>query len=112
MGRGGGASRARRVNLERRSPRLTRRQFVGAAVETERVKTELARLARRLRTVAAKIDPADPLSGSHDLDERTAADLLDELNLHPTARWLAEHRLRERFAVDPDHVSLLYLCQQ
>jgi monoamine oxidase len=83
-----------------------------AAVETARVQTELVRFAQRLQALAAKVDPADPLSGPHDLDERTAAELLDELNLHPTARWLAEHRLRERFAVDPDHVSLLYLCQQ
>src|SRR5207247_3344000 len=53
-----------------------------------------------------------PLTGPHGLDEQTAADLLDELKLDPTARWLAEHRLRDHFAVDPDHVSLLYLCQQ
>jgi len=83
-----------------------------AALESARVRSELARVDRRLRALAAKVDPTDPVSAPGDLDERTAADLLDEARLDPTARWLVEHRLRERFAVDPDHVSLLFLCQQ
>jgi monoamine oxidase len=83
-----------------------------AAVETKHVLGDLARLDRRLRAVAARVDPVNPGAAPGDLDELTAADLLDETRLGAWARWLAEHRLRDRFAVDPDHISLLYLCQQ
>jgi len=76
------------------------------------VRSELERLARRIRTLAATVAPADPAGTRGSLDERTTGDLLEELHLDPTARWLAEQRLRERYAVEPDHISLLFLCQQ
>jgi monoamine oxidase len=83
-----------------------------AAAETAAVRAELARYETRLAALAAHVRPTDPVGTGASLDDRTAADFLDELDLDPTARWLVEHRLRDRFAVEPDHVSLLFLCQQ
>jgi monoamine oxidase len=83
-----------------------------ARLETDAVSTELARFDQKVRALARRVDAADPAAGPAHLDERTAGDLLDELRLDPFARWLTAQRLRRRFAVEPDHVSLLHLCQQ
>jgi monoamine oxidase len=82
------------------------------SVETTAVRAELTRFRTRLAALAAGVDVADPVATGRSLDDRTAADLLDELPLRPTARWLIEHRLRDEFAVEADHISLLFLCQQ
>jgi monoamine oxidase len=83
-----------------------------SSLETRRVRDDLQRFARALARLARHVDPLDPVSAPGGLDERTAADFLDDLGLDPDARWLLEQRLRRRYAVEATHVSLLFLCQQ
>ena len=58
-------------------------------------------------------DPTHPQDAPNaaELDAQTAAQWLDTLNLHPTARVLAEHHIRGEYN-EPSAVSLLFLAQQ
>lgn len=83
-----------------------------SVVETDAVRASLARFDDRLGQLAKPLDPADPAVAGARLDGLSAAQLLDELRLEPTARWLVEHSLRNVFAVEPDDLSLLFLAQR
>jgi monoamine oxidase len=72
---------------------------------------DVDRFWNRVAALAAPIDVDDPVKAGAALDARSAAWLLDSLRLEGTTRVLLEQRLRQRFAVEPDSLSLLFLCQ-
>jgi monoamine oxidase len=72
---------------------------------------DLDRFWNRVAALGAPIDVEDPVKAGAALDRRPASALLDSLRLDSTARALLEQRLRQRFAVEPDSLSLLFLCQ-
>jgi monoamine oxidase len=78
---------------------------------TPSVRRQLERFHQRVETLAAPLDPFDPVAQGANLDLHSAAWLLDRLSLGPTARFVAEHGLRQRFMVEPERLSLLYVCQ-
>jgi monoamine oxidase len=81
------------------------------AVLRPAVREELGRFRRRVEALARPLDPFDPVAKGAALDRRSAAWLLDRLQLAGTARTAIEHVLRQRFTVEPDRLSLLFLCQ-
>jgi monoamine oxidase len=80
-------------------------------VLTGPVEAEINRFWGRVAALAAPLDPFDPAAAGASLDRRSAAWLLESLHIEGTARALLEHRLRDRFNVEPDRLSLLFLCQ-
>lgn len=64
------------------------------------------------RGLAARLDPNDPAASAVavGLDEVTAADLIDELNLHSVARMVVGRRLRTEFMVTPADISQAHLA--
>ncbi|NRB40215.1 MAG: FAD-dependent oxidoreductase [Pseudomonadales bacterium] len=58
-------------------------------------------------------DSADPRTSPNAamLDNQNVQEWIDNLNLHPTAKMLAEHYVRAEFD-DADNVSLLYMASQ
>jgi len=90
---------------------LGRRRRPAPAVLTGAVEREISRFWSRVVALAAPLDAADPVAAGARLDSRSAAWLLDSLKLEGTARIVLEHRLRDRFTVEPDRLSLLFLCQ-
>ncbi len=72
------------------------------------VRGELDRLAEPIDRYAAAIDVADPARTGAGLDTRSVGDLIDELDLDPEARAIAEAELRAEYAVEPDALSLLF----
>jgi monoamine oxidase len=85
-----------------------------AALDGGDVGADYGRFYDALAELADGIDPEDPGSspGARELDERTAADLLDELDLRSEARFLAESDLRSSYNSEPSSISLLFLAQQ
>ena len=79
-------------------------------VVTPEVQAEIDRFDARVAELARGIDPADPATGAGAarLDERSVADLLDELELEDTARARVERELRDEYTVEPDRLSLLF----
>jgi monoamine oxidase len=75
------------------------------------VQAQIARFWNRVRTLAAPIDPFDPLPRGAALDRRSAETLLDELRIDGNTRFLIEQQIRDRFTVEPRKLSLLFLCQ-
>jgi len=71
----------------------------------------MERFHRRLASLAAPLDPDNPLAKGAELDRRSAAWLLDSMQIGGTARTLLELELRDRFTVEPEKLSLLFLCQ-
>ena len=69
------------------------------------------RFRTRVASLAAPLDPTNPLLEGADLDNRSAAWLLDSMQIGGTARTLLELELRNRFTVEPEKLSLLFLCQ-
>ncbi len=90
---------------------LDRRRRPAPSVLTDAVQRESERFWNRVEALAAPLDPRDPVAGGPRLDRHSAAWLLDTLHVEGTARVLIEHRLRTRFTVEPDRLSLLFLCQ-
>jgi len=72
------------------------------------MRAELARLDEQVERYAAAIDVADPARTGAGLDTRSVADLLDELDLDPVARAVAEAELRAEYTVEPERLSLLF----
>lgn len=72
------------------------------------VRSELDRLDEQVSRYADAIDTADPARTGAGLDTRSVADLLDELNLDPDARRVAEADLRSEYTVEPEELSLLF----
>ncbi len=82
-----------------------------STVLTGGVQKEIDRFWNRVEALAAPLDPRDPVAAGARLDGRSAASLLDSLHIEGTARIVLEHQLRKRFTVEPDRLSLLFLCQ-
>lgn len=78
---------------------------------TESIQRQVERFWSRVGALAAPLDVEDPLLAGAALDRRSAASLLDSLRLERPARALVEQRLRQRFAAEPEALSLLFLCQ-
>ncbi len=102
-----GYSRRFGLRLEdaRRSPGvvyLDGRRRPYATVATQDIRHEIEHFWKRVEALARNPAPA--------LDRRSAAWLLDRLDLSPTARLLAAHELRDEFAVEPENLSLLLLA--
>lgn len=64
----------------------------------------------RVETVADDIDPRDPLADRPELDERSAADLIDDVAPDRISRFLIETEIRSGFAAEPRDLSLLLLA--
>jgi len=78
-------------------------------VVTPEVRAEIDRFHAEVDSLAGPVDPADPGRGpAARLDERSVADLLDELRLDPDARRLLERELRDEYTVEPERLSLLF----
>ena len=78
---------------------------------TPPVQAQIDRFWRRVGTLAAPVDPFDPLARGAALDRHSAKWLLDSLRIDGTPRVLLEQQLRDRFTVEPRKLSLLFLCQ-
>lgn len=74
-------------------------------------KSEVDRFWRHIDTLAAKLDPEDPVAKGAHLDSYSAGYVMNKLALDPTAKFVVAGQLRDRFTVEPDRLSLLYLCQ-
>jgi monoamine oxidase len=90
---------------------LDRRRRPTPTVFTGAVRKESERFWNRVEALAAPLDARDPVAGGARLDRHSAAWLLDSMHVEGTARVLVEHGLRTRFTVEPDQLSLLFLCQ-
>lgn len=80
----------------------------------EDVIADIDRFWEETESLAEQIDDMeDPTTSPNaaELDSRTAADWLDELELHPTARLIVDHGLRGEYD-EPSRLSLLFLAQQ
>jgi len=84
------------------------RQGKAEDVVTDEEDAEVARWEAALDRLAEPLDPADPLAAGAALDRRSAADLLDEVDLDPFARAIVERELRDEYTVEPDRLSLLF----
>ncbi len=76
---------------------------------------ELDRLWDRLGELgAAMADPARPLDhpAAAELDARSVADLLDEIELSQLGRFFADRLCEGLYAAEPADISLLYAVQQ
>jgi monoamine oxidase len=72
----------------------------------------IRRFWSRVGALAAPIDPENPLAaGGTSLDRRSASWLLDSLRIGGTARFVLEQQLHDRYTVEPEKLSLLFLCQ-
>lgn len=76
------------------------------------VQNEVDSFWRRVTKLAAPLDPLDPVAKGEALDRLSVSSFLDSLGIEGLARFLVEHQVRERFTVEPNHLSLLLVCQQ
>ncbi len=90
---------------------LDERRQTPQRVLTAPVQAQITRFWRRVATLAAPVDPFDPLARGAALDRHSSAWLLDSLRIDGTPRFLLEQQLRDRFTVEPRKLSLLFLCQ-
>ena len=90
---------------------LGQRRRAASSVVAGDVKQEIDRFWIRLAGLARPLDVEDPVAAGSVLDHQSAASLLETPLLGDTARALLEQRLRQRFAVEPELLSLLFLCQ-
>lgn len=107
------AGRDERATVFRGGRRRTAAQYVaqrGGTVfdDYNRYYDSIDRLGERVD------DPARPQDTAHAAryDRRSLAEHLDALRLVPEARWLVEREETAEYAVDPRHLSLLFLMQQ
>ncbi len=77
-----------------------------------RASADIARWHDACLSLATRLDPRDPAASAVacGLDDATAADLIDELNLHSVARMVVGRRLRTEFMVTPADVSQAHLA--
>jgi len=78
---------------------------------TPGVQQDVDRFWNRVAWLGRRLDVDDPVATGAGLDRDPATSLLGSLHLGATASALVEQRLRRRFAVEPDKLSLLFLCQ-
>lgn len=78
---------------------------------TPEVRRDVDRFWARVASLGRRIDVEDPVAGGAGLDGQPVTQLLGSLRLEGTALALVEQRLRHRFAVEPDALSTLFLCQ-
>ncbi len=90
---------------------LDERRRTPQAVLTPPVQAQIDRFWRRVGTLAAPVDPFDPLARGAPLDRHSAQWLLDSLRIDGTPRELLDQQLRDRFTVEPRKLSVLFLCQ-
>ncbi len=90
---------------------LGQRRRLSSAVFAGAVQTEIDRFWSRVAALAAPLDPLDPIAAGAKLDNHSAVWLLDSMRIEGTARTLLEHQLRDRFTVEAENLSLLFLCQ-
>ena len=111
----------RRLGLDRDNLRGLRANLEGVVyaggkarryreVVTPEVQAEIDRFGERVDFLAAPLDARDPVARGAGLDRRSAADVIDELNLEGEARTIVERRLRDDYTVEPDRLSLLFLA--
>jgi monoamine oxidase len=93
-----------------------RRQTTAAFVAGREgaVGADYERFYAALDELAADIDPAHPdeYERADELDQRSLADFVDELDLLPEARFLVDADNRGSFNAEPEDVSLLFVAQQ
>lgn len=77
---------------------------------TDAVEREVTRFRARVDRLAAHVSPNDPVGTAGALDNRSAASLLDELEIDGLARTLLKSFLRDEFTVEAENLSLLFLC--
>ena len=75
------------------------------------VRREMNRYWRAIAALSRGLDPDDPVAGGEGLDERSTADLLDELGIGGLARFLLDAYVRDDYAVEADRLSLLFNAQ-
>jgi monoamine oxidase len=90
---------------------VDQRRRPAADVITGSTQAVIKRFHDRVASLAAPLDPENPLAKGAELDRRSAAWLLDSMLIAGTARTLLDLELRDRFSVEPQKLSLLYLCQ-
>lgn len=79
-----------------------------------KVGADYERYYTALDDLAADLDPLHPerYDGAADLDGRSLADFVDDLDLIPEARFLVDADNRGEFNAEPKDVSLLFMAQQ
>ena len=78
-------------------------------VATPEVQAEIDRFHAEVESLAGPVHPADPPAGATaPLDERSVADLMDDLRLDADARTVLERELRDDYTVEPERLSLLF----
>lgn len=84
------------------------------ALDAGAVGADLARWTEVVRTTAARVDPDDPTSApdAPALDSLAVSTLLDQVLLHPGARFLVERGLVARYGTSSEGISTLFLAQQ
>jgi len=90
---------------------LDQRRRPAPEVLTPSVQRDVERFWNRVAWLGRRLDVEDPVTEGAGLDGNPATLLIGSLHLEGTARALIEQRLRRRFAVEPDALSLLFLCQ-
>lgn len=75
------------------------------------VQRDVDRFWGRVAALGRPLDVEDPAAAGARLDKSPVTSLIRSLRLEGTAKVLIEQRLRQRFAVEPDALSLLFLCQ-
>jgi monoamine oxidase len=105
--------RDERATIFRRGRRRTAAQYVsqrgGKVLEDyDRYYESIDRLGENVD------DPSRPEATPHAtrFDRRSLADHLDALDLVPEARWVVEREETAEYAIDPRHLSLLFVMQQ
>jgi monoamine oxidase len=91
-----------------------RRAVDFVVLDDGQVGADYDRAYEALAAIAPDLDPEDPAAwpDAAELDARTAADLLDELDLGAEGRFLAESDLRSSYNSELDQISQLFLAQQ
>lgn len=74
---------------------------------------EIRRVTNALFELSRAIDPIDPASSPNAsaIDERSAADLIDEVGIDGRARKVLANFIRDDYGVEPERLSLLYAAQ-
>jgi monoamine oxidase len=86
------------------------RRRVADRVETYAVSRRIDRFWSRVEALAEPLDPSWPQRQGARLDRRSAGDLIAELGIDGTARFLLERDLLDDYTVEPDRLSLLFVC--
>ena len=86
------------------------RRRIADQLETAAVSRRIDRFWSRVEALAEPLDPSRPQRRGARLDRRSAGDLIAELGIDGTARFLLERNLLDDYTVEPDRLSLLFVC--